>query len=100
MTANRDLKRRVRDRQSSTGESYMTALRHVLAQRPDDLPSAIPTVEFIDVSAAAAGLGLKCSMTVSPGLIHEIDVDATVRRFRDILLAEPRDPSLDVLRGM
>lgn len=78
----------------------MTALQHVLAQRPGGLPSAIPTVEFIDVSAAAAALGLTCRMTVSPVLVHEIDVDATVRRFRDMLRAEPRDPSLDVLRGM
>jgi hypothetical protein len=72
----------------------------VLAQRPGGLSSAIPTIEFVEVSAAAARLGLKCRMTVSPTLFHEIDVDATVRRFRDILLGEPRDPSLDMLRGM
>ena len=44
MTANRDLKRRVRDRQAQTGESYMTALHHVLAQRDPSSSSAIPSV--------------------------------------------------------
>ena len=45
MTPRRDLKRRLRDRQAQTGESYTTALRHVQAQvhdldaepRPPDL---------------------------------------------------------------
>ena len=100
MTANRDFKRKVRDRQARTGESYMTALRHVLAQRTGGLPSAIPTVEFVEVSAAAATAGLKCRLTMSPALVHEIDVAATVRRFRDLLLGAPRDRSIDILRGM
>jgi hypothetical protein len=100
MTANRDFKRLVRDRQSRTGESYLTALRHVLAQRPGELPSVIPTAEFIEVSGVAAKLGLKCRMTVSPALVHEIDVDATVQRFRDLLLGAPSDPSLNMLRRM
>src|SRR5262245_42299735 len=34
MTKKRDLKRRVRERQQQTGESYVTARRHVLAARP------------------------------------------------------------------
>jgi hypothetical protein len=78
----------------------MTALRHVLAQRPDGHASRIPTVEFVDVSSAAERLGLKCRMTVSPALVHEIDIDATVQRFRDLLIEEPRDPSMNLLRGM
>jgi hypothetical protein len=94
MTANRDLKRRVRDRQEQTGESYMTALQHVLAQRGDSIPSAIPTVEFIDVTEVAAALGLKCRITVSPELAHAIDVERTLERFRDALLATSRDPAL------
>jgi hypothetical protein len=94
MTANRDLKRRVRDRQEQTGESYMTALQHVLAQRGGSIPSAIPTVEFIDVTEVAAALGLKCRITVSPELAHAIDVERTLERFRDALLATSRDPAL------
>jgi len=33
MTRKRDLKQRVRERQAETGESYVTALRHVQALR-------------------------------------------------------------------
>jgi len=36
MTAKRDLKRRVRERQARTGESYTTARRHVLAARDEN----------------------------------------------------------------
>ncbi|MEO7734571.1 MAG: hypothetical protein ABIY55_26685 [Kofleriaceae bacterium] len=35
MTQKRDLKRRVRERQTRTGESYMTALRHVRGEQRD-----------------------------------------------------------------
>jgi hypothetical protein len=34
MTRKRDLKKRIRDRQAKTGETYTTARRHVLAARP------------------------------------------------------------------
>jgi hypothetical protein len=36
MTRKRDLKKRIRDRQAKTGESYTTARRHVLAARDTD----------------------------------------------------------------
>jgi len=99
MTANRDLKRRVRDRQAHTGESYMTALNHILAQRPTSaIPSAIPTVEFVDVSAVAAALGLKCQVTLSPLLAHTIDVEATLERLCETLAATQDDPALAVMR--
>jgi hypothetical protein len=98
MTANRDLKRRVRDRQAQTGESYMTALHHVLAQRPSSIASAIPTVEFVDVTAVAAALGLKCRIAISPALAHAIDVERTLWRFRETLTASWWDPALRVMR--
>lgn len=99
MTAHRDLKRRVRDRQAHTGESYMTALNHILAQRPTSaIPSAIPTVEFLDVSAVAAALGLKCQVTLSPRLAHTIDVEATLERLCETLAASQHDPALAILR--
>jgi hypothetical protein len=100
MTANRDLKRRVRDRQAHTGESYMTALHHVLGQRPSSIPSAIPTVEFLDATEAAAALGLKCRISVSPALAHTIDVEQTLRRFRTALTTTWRDPALALLRSI
>jgi hypothetical protein len=40
MTAKRDLKRRVRQRQARTGEAYVTARRHVLAARTDAAETA------------------------------------------------------------
>jgi hypothetical protein len=99
MTANRDLKRRVRDRQAHTGESYMTALNHILAQRPASaIPSAIPTVEFLDVSTVAAALGLKCQVSLSPLLAHAIDVEATLERLCETLAATQHDPALAILR--
>ena len=61
MTAKRDLKRRVRERQAHTGESYMTALRHVRNRRTGERESeregegAVPVVEMIDVSEIAGG---------------------------------------------
>src|SRR4051812_50146392 len=36
MTVKRDFKRRVRQRQARTGESYVTARRHMVASRPED----------------------------------------------------------------
>jgi hypothetical protein len=100
MTANRDLKRRVRDRQAQTGESYMTALHHVLAQRPGGITTTIPTVEFVDVTAVAAALGMKCRFAVSPALAHDIDVERTLERFRDALLATQRDPGLVLMQAI
>ena len=100
MTANRDLKRRVRDRQAQTGESYMTALHHVLAQRPGSIPSAIQTVEFVDVTEVAAVLGLKCRIAVSPALVHTIEVERTLERFRDTLIACGRDPALLLMQSI
>ncbi len=102
MTANRDLKRRVRDRQAQTGESYMTALRHVLAQRPDHMPgaipSAIPTVEYVDVTEVAAAVGLRCRISVAPELAHSIDVERTLRRLHETLVAAQHDPALSIMR--
>ncbi|NRQ37996.1 DUF4872 domain-containing protein, partial [Nonomuraea sp. NN258] len=41
MTAHKHLKSHVRLRMAKTGESYTTALRHVLARRPDTRPAAV-----------------------------------------------------------
>jgi len=94
MTAKRDLKRRVRDRQGRTGESYMTALRHVLDQRP----SAVPVVEMIDLSEVAATLGIQCRVRMVPALADRIDAAAALRRLRDALIATLTDPAFDLMR--
>jgi hypothetical protein len=100
MTANRDLKRRVRDRQAQTGESYVTALQRVLAQRPSSIPSAIPTIEFVDLTELAASLQLKCRLSASPALARIIDAKPTLERFHELLVVNRRDPALSLVRGV
>jgi hypothetical protein len=94
MTAKRDLKRRVRERQGRTGESYMTALRHVLDQRP----SAVPVVEMIELSEVAAAMGFQCRVRMSPVLADRIDAVGALRRLREALTATERDPAFDLMR--
>ena len=94
MTAKRDLKRRVRERQGRTGESYMTALRHVLDQRP----SVVPVVEMIELSEVGAAMGIQCRVRMAPVLAGRIDAVGALRRLRDALIATERDPAFDLMR--
>jgi hypothetical protein len=94
MTAKRDLKRRVRERQGRTGESYMTALRHVLDQRP----SVVPVVEMIELSEVGAAMGIQCRVRMAPVLAGRIDAVGALRRLRDALVATERDPAFDLMR--
>jgi hypothetical protein len=100
MTANRDLKRRVRDRQAETGESYMTALQRVLAQRETSSSTAIQTVEFIDASDLAEVAGLRCQVALSPPVAHGVDVAQTLAAFRQMLVATQHDPLLRLMRSV
>jgi len=94
MTERRDLKRRVRERQARTGESYMTALRHVQAQRS----SPIPTVELIDLTEIGARLGLKCRIAMFPALADRVDAAALLGHLRDALLSTEGDRALALMR--
>jgi hypothetical protein len=94
MTARRDLKRRVRERQGQTGEPYMTALRHVLDQRP----SAVPVIEMIDLTEVADAMAIRCRVQMSPALADRIDAVGALRRLRAALLATERDPAFDLMR--
>jgi hypothetical protein len=94
MTARRDLKRRVRDRQGQTGESYMTALRHVLDQRPN----AVPVIEMIELTEVGEAMGIRCRVRMSPALADRIDAVGALRRLREALLATERDPAFDLMR--
>ena len=96
MTANRDLKRRVRERQARTGESYMAALHHVRAQRPIH----IPTVELLDVTATAAAVGLRCRVSMGPRLAHRADVRATLQSFHDLVASSASNRSLFLMRSV
>ena len=101
MTAKRDLKRRVRERQARTGESYMTALRQVRSQVTPAVPEepAVSVIEMIDITEIAAALGIKCTATLSPTLADRIDVATALRQLRDALTVTARDPAFAVMRA-
>jgi hypothetical protein len=97
MTDHRDFKRRVRDRQARTGESYMTARRHVLAQRPSE--DAIPVVEVIDATEDATDLGFRCRVLVFPRLAAKIEIEQVLDRVRAALLLTD-DKETELLRAL
>jgi len=108
MTAKRDLKKRVRERQARTGESYMVARRHVVAAvdppetepAPAPAASAIVVDELIDLTEAAIGLGLRCNVLVFPRLAALVDPVMVLTRVRDALLSTPDDPETEPLRAL
>src|SRR5689334_14303499 len=101
MTDHRDFKRRVRDRQAQTGESYMTARRHVLAQRPQPEPEpAIAVVEVLDATADAERLGFKCRVLVFPRLAAKVETAPLLAKLRDALLLTDGDDGTELLRRL
>lgn len=96
MTRQRDLKRLVRERQVRTGESYVTALRHVRVPRTE----AFPVVELVDVTAIGEPLGMQCRVLVQPELAARIDVAAALRQLRSVLLTTTPDPDFDLMRAV
>ena len=96
MTDRSDLKRRVRERQARTGESYMTALRHVRGQRA----AVVPVVELVDLTDIAAVLGFKSRVMVAPVLAARVDVAAMLRQLQATLLAAVRDPASGLMRSV
>src|SRR5688500_15727720 len=98
MTAKKDLKRRVRDRQARTGESYAAARANVVAQAP--VETAIPVEEIVDLTDEAAALGVKCRVGASHRLVGRVDARAMLVSVRDALLATEDDAALRSLRGV
>ena len=96
MTAKRDLKRRVRERQVATGESYVTARQHVLAQRPE----VVSVVDLIDLTEVAAPLGIKCEVAMYPQLRARVEGVQLLARLRDVLLATLDDRAFDRMRDV
>lgn len=112
MTDRRDLKRRVRERMERTGESYMTALRHVKAARETDAPDTskpagepIPYVELDDLTDVAQSFGITCRVVRYPSvadidprealaalclLLGKTRDDKAFDLFRDVLIAGER----------
>lgn len=99
MTAKRDLKKHVRERQARTGEAYVTALRHVLAAR-DGGGDPVPVVEMEDVSAAAQDCGLRFRAVMFPGLRRRVDPKAALTRLRQVLDETGEDPAFEPLRAV
>lgn len=95
MTKQRDLKRLVRDRQVRTGESYVTALRHIRTPRRE----TVPVVELVDITSIGEPLGMQCRVMVQPELAQRIDVAAALRQLRSVLLTTTPDPDFDLMRA-
>jgi len=108
MTVKRNFKRRVRERQARTGESYVTARRHLLTSRPalapeddeadpeDGDPPArgISVVELIDVSAEARRVGLACRVLMFPSLVERFGPGRVLGRLHDLLVTTAGDPAI------
>jgi hypothetical protein len=117
MTKKRDLKRRVRERQAETGESYTAALHRVRAlvdpgasgeadgdgegdgEGEAEAEAAVPVLALDELDELAARLGLKCRVSMFPSLRGRIDPEAALVRLREVLGATEQDPALDVLRA-
>jgi hypothetical protein len=97
MTARRDLKKRVRERQAATGERYTAALQEVLQARSE---RQVPVVELVDLTETAAELGLHSRAVISPTLIRQVDGRVVLQRIRDVLLASEGDPRTALFRGV
>jgi hypothetical protein len=99
MTMKEDLKKRVRERQARTGESYTAARGQVLAHR-EEVGSEI-LMAMADLSAEAQGLGLTCRRAyASPRVIERIDGVAMLAQLRAALLATLDDTATELLRSV
>jgi hypothetical protein len=113
MTARKDFKRLVRERMARTGESYMTAARHVRAEAGDDpgdhevdagdAPArgpAVPVLEMIDLAEVAAPLGFRCRVVMQPSLAERVDAATALARLCDVLLATTMDRAFEMMRSV
>jgi hypothetical protein len=93
MTKKHDLKRRVRDRQAQTGESYTAARRQVVgaedeAELPDPTSeSTVPVFELVDVTEQAAKLGFKCRILMFPSLVEAVAPAVVLGSLHKVLVA-------------
>jgi hypothetical protein len=95
MTAKRDLKKRVRERQERTGERYTTALQHVRRRKPK-----VPVIELRELTAEAAALGIQCRVFVFPGLAERLGAETLLRRLRDAMVATDGDPATRLMHAV
>lgn len=86
MTAKRNFKRRVRERQARTGESYVTARRRLLAAREAASPVVVPVVQLRDATAEAARMGFRCRIAMEPALCERAAPMTLLAGLRDTLV--------------
>ncbi len=94
-----DLKTRIRDRVARTGESYVTARRHVIGDLARPKP-AMQVVEMLDLTDAAARLGMRCKVSMSSTLAKRAEPAAVLASVRDALVGTAGDPSTALLRDV
>jgi len=107
MTKRRNFKRRVRDRQKRTGESYTTARHHLLAAAAapaaepaapiSDPPPAVSVVELLDISNDAARRGFLCRVAMYPALADRADPATVLAALRGALVGTIGDPATELL---
>lgn len=105
MTAKKDLKRRVRERQAQTGESYVTARRHVTAAAPtlEAAPPSAPVIEVdetVDLTEQGAALGFHCRIHSTSKLGALVSHEALLRHIRTIVDATSEDPDMKHFRDV
>ena len=118
MTARKDFKRLVRERMARTGESYMTAARHVRAEVGDAAIEAteagvagedgdaephepvVQVLEMIDLADIAEPLGFRCRVVIQPSLAERVDPATALARLRDTLLATTMDRAFEMMRAV
>jgi hypothetical protein len=98
MTANKDLKRRIRTRQAETGESYVAARRAVLAAKPQTKPPFIVD-ELRDWTDLAYPLRVHCQVSASSAL-DGVDPTGVLTDLREIVCSSPDDPAMQRMRAV
>jgi hypothetical protein len=102
MTAKRDLKKRIRQRASRTGERYSAARQHILGGRDGGGGSRgkVPFIELRDLSDEAATLGFRCPVHAFPELARRVDCPALLVQIRDALRGTEGDFRTELLRSV
>lgn len=101
MTVKKDLKKRIRERQEKTGESYTTARMHVLDPAPAEAPEApkVREVSLREVTLLLEALGMKGQAFLSRGFPESLARPA-LERLRELLLATGDEPATRWLRAV
>lgn len=101
MTIKKDLKKRIRERQEKTGESYTTARMHVLNQAPAGAPEAprVSEVSLQEVTPLLESLGMRGQAFLTPGFSEALARPA-LERLREVLLATRDDPGTRRMRAV